>query len=142
MSTSCGVGANCLYNTGTFYCSCKNGYEPKAVGSCVDIDECSNGAAKCGSGAGCTNQGGSYKCDCPLGFWGNPLEKCTQGKSSVKKPVYWDSESLPVFRKLIHFSLPFKRFFYTIDIFDNFEPIMKSENYYSSFILNSYHFQI
>lgn len=52
----------CTNTPGSFFCSCRNGYELGANGwACLDIDECRNSPGICGGGT-CMNIIGGYKC--------------------------------------------------------------------------------
>jgi len=48
-------------------CVCPDGYELDVGGTCVDLDECTNGTNVCVAPASCTNAAGGYSCDCPAG---------------------------------------------------------------------------
>lgn len=72
-SRDCKTGAECVMITGGLsYCACPKGYRTQADGSCVDVDECSEGQHSCGFGAVCINAPGTYKCECPPGYSGDP----------------------------------------------------------------------
>jgi len=51
-------------------CSCLEGYERIADGTCKDVDECLN-ASSCPSSSFCVNLLGSFRCDCRPGFYSN-----------------------------------------------------------------------
>lgn len=77
----CGENQTCNDLTGSFECSCKDGYvEPNNVNDfdrsdfqdniCVDRDECSDGSNPCAEkeNSQCVNTVGSYNCECNEGF--------------------------------------------------------------------------
>ena len=54
---------------GSYKCTCANGFMGNGM-SCVDVNECTNGAAKCGKNARCLNTRGDYDCECLPGYKG------------------------------------------------------------------------
>jgi Calcium-binding EGF domain len=70
----CPGNTTCFNTPGSFECSCLPGFALNN-GTCLDIDECANGACP---GAVCTNTVGNFTCGkCQPGFRGNPpAEPC------------------------------------------------------------------
>ncbi|XP_051996124.1 adhesion G protein-coupled receptor E1 isoform X2 [Xyrauchen texanus] len=70
----CGQNANCTNTNGSYYCECKEGFEPKGQfkqeneTTCRDKDECKDDPGLCGTNATCHNTPGSFKCTCAAGF--------------------------------------------------------------------------
>ena len=58
--------------------SCSAGYY-KSGGECVDINECTSGAAKCSDKGTCANSPGSFTCTCKEGFSGDGKTCCGPG---------------------------------------------------------------
>ncbi|KAJ8307562.1 hypothetical protein KUTeg_015646 [Tegillarca granosa] len=73
-SNICGPNADCQDTTGSYTCTCKNGYikDLSNVG-CIDIDECNTQQDNCHTSADCTNTNGSFTCKCKFGFSGDGL---------------------------------------------------------------------
>jgi alpha-tubulin suppressor-like RCC1 family protein len=69
-SSACDPMAECRNSSGSFSCTCVEGYTKAADQSCVDIDECER--AHCDALVSCDNQPGSFACGaCPNGHWGS-----------------------------------------------------------------------
>lgn len=106
----CPSGAECISIAGgVSYCACPKGFRTQTDGSCVDIDECTDGQQVCGNGAECINKNGGYECVCPQGYGGDPYhglcsppqrrcaadkdcgsnEKCVQPGDCVCPPPYF-----------------------------------------------------
>ncbi|XP_050780934.1 adhesion G protein-coupled receptor E3-like isoform X2 [Gopherus flavomarginatus] len=74
---NCSLNANCNNVPGSFYCTCRDGYEPSygkanfthtSENSCQDIDKCQRNATICEPHGNCINMPGSYMCKCSWGF--------------------------------------------------------------------------
>ncbi|XP_030401407.1 adhesion G protein-coupled receptor E3-like isoform X5 [Gopherus evgoodei] len=74
---NCSLDANCNNAPGSYYCTCRDGYEPSSgkasfthtsENSCQDIDECQQNATICEPHGNCINMPGSYMCKCSWGF--------------------------------------------------------------------------
>ncbi|XP_030401410.1 adhesion G protein-coupled receptor E3-like isoform X7 [Gopherus evgoodei] len=74
---NCSLDANCNNAPGSYYCTCRDGYEPSSgkasfthtsENSCQDIDECKKTPDICGPKATCINTYGSYLCECQAGY--------------------------------------------------------------------------
>ncbi|XP_074791723.1 adhesion G protein-coupled receptor E3-like [Natator depressus] len=74
----CGSNTICSNTAGSYFCTCRSGYEPSSgktkfmnasENTCQAIDECQGPSpADCGPHANCTNVPGSYSCSCTGGF--------------------------------------------------------------------------
>uniref|UniRef100_A0A8C3P823 Uncharacterized protein n=1 Tax=Chrysemys picta bellii TaxID=8478 RepID=A0A8C3P823_CHRPI len=73
----CGPYANCSNVSGSYYCTCIDGYEPSSgkanfthvnEKTCQDIDECRKTPNICAPKATCINSNGSYRCECRAGY--------------------------------------------------------------------------
>merc|ERR1712223_1153034 len=64
-SQLCGDGS-CTNTLGGFLCSCTPGYAPGPLGTCEDVNECSDIGHHCAFR--CHNTPGSYRCVCPYGY--------------------------------------------------------------------------
>lgn len=58
---------------------CPTGFYKAANGQCVDLNECTSGAAKCSSNAVCENSEGSFTCTCKEGYQGDGKTCCLPG---------------------------------------------------------------
>jgi alpha-tubulin suppressor-like RCC1 family protein len=66
---ACGPMAECRNSSGSFTCTCAQGYEQAADQSCADVDECESGGY-CDALVSCHNEPGSYGCGaCPNDHW-------------------------------------------------------------------------
>ncbi|CAL8285686.1 unnamed protein product [Arctogadus glacialis] len=82
----CGSDAYCNNTIGSYTCTCRSGYTKQSATSrtCIDIDECEDGAKPnegvCGINGTCRNTNGSFWCECPVsGFtnYGNERTPCS-----------------------------------------------------------------
>nr|XP_005296120.1 adhesion G protein-coupled receptor E2 isoform X2 [Chrysemys picta bellii] len=73
----CGPYANCSNVSGSYYCTCIDGYEPSSgkanfthanENTCQDMDECRKTPNICAPKAACINSNGSYRCECRAGY--------------------------------------------------------------------------
>ena len=64
----------CVNVDGSFQCECLGGFEADG-GSCVDIDECSEGTDSCLVDA-CINTVGGFTCSCEAGYQGDGVTQC------------------------------------------------------------------
>ncbi|CAM5117748.1 unnamed protein product [Natator depressus] len=74
----CGSNTICSNTAGSYFCTCRSGYEPSSgktkfmnasENTCQAIDECQGPSpADCGPHANCTNVPGSYSCSCTDGY--------------------------------------------------------------------------
>ncbi|XP_051572569.1 adhesion G protein-coupled receptor E5-like isoform X2 [Myxocyprinus asiaticus] len=70
----CGENAVCSNTNGSYYCECKEGFEPKDRfkqengTTCRDRDECKDDPGLCGKNTTCHNTPGSFNCTCAAGF--------------------------------------------------------------------------
>ena len=70
----CGAGHRCIEDAPASYrCACLPGYEERD-GTCVDINECTEGLAACDELATCENRVGGYDCVCGPGYEGSGFE--------------------------------------------------------------------
>ncbi|XP_056442550.1 adhesion G protein-coupled receptor E5-like [Gadus chalcogrammus] len=84
----CGSNAYCNNTIGSYTCTCHSGYTKQNATSrtCIDIDECEDGAKAnegvCGINGTCRNTNGSFWCECPTGFtnYGNERTPCSELK--------------------------------------------------------------
>jgi fibulin 1/2 len=65
----CGDRSSFCNNTiGSYECVCNTGYRQSNLGSCIDINECSDVTHNCPDNSICTNKPGSYDCNCYPGY--------------------------------------------------------------------------
>lgn len=81
----CHSNAKCQNTEGSYFCSCKPGFQGDGKSSCSDINECAEGSHRCHQDATCQNTAGSYKCTCNSEYIGNGLncepEECSNYKT-------------------------------------------------------------
>lgn len=70
----CQAHTRCVNTIGSYVCECEDGYVRVDELTCVERDECSEGAHQCHQHASCTNTQGGYHCTCNEGFTGNGFD--------------------------------------------------------------------
>ncbi|TFJ95889.1 keratin, type I cytoskeletal 18 [Platysternon megacephalum] len=92
--TDCGRNGQCTNVPGSYYCTCRDGYESSSgkanfthasENSCQDIDECRKTPDICGPKATCINTYGSYRCECQAGY-----EVTLRFNSLLNSTSLWD----------------------------------------------------
>jgi hypothetical protein len=64
-----GCAQTCTNSTGSFTCSCDEGYTLNTDGlTCDNIDECTEGTDTCAGSSTCSDTMGSYECLCAAGY--------------------------------------------------------------------------
>ena len=76
----CTTLQDCLDNTGSYTCPCKDGYF-EIEGVCTNVNECDQANA-CAGNQSCTDTEGSFTCACSAGFeaGAEPTDACTDIK--------------------------------------------------------------
>ncbi|CAI9725059.1 von Willebrand factor type A, EGF and pentraxin domain-containing 1-like [Octopus vulgaris] len=67
---NCAPEASCVNDTGTFNCSCNDGYTGDGF-NCTDLNECTNSLHNCSQYATCHNFVPGFNCTCREGFTGD-----------------------------------------------------------------------
>ncbi|XP_076060602.1 protein kinase C-binding protein NELL1-like isoform X1 [Oratosquilla oratoria] len=67
----CQAHTRCVNTPGSYVCECESGYVRHDELTCVEQDECREGAHLCHEHATCTNTRGSYHCKCKEGYSGD-----------------------------------------------------------------------
>ncbi|XP_053393414.1 polycystin-1-like [Mercenaria mercenaria] len=80
----CGEYEICSNQPGSYYCTCKDGFQRNVDQSdCVDTDECNYDP--CPTNSDCINEIGSYMCNCRQGFYKTAHSHCAESKQ------FWSS---------------------------------------------------
>ena len=70
----CQAHTQCVNTIGSYICQCEEGYVRVDELTCVERDECSEGAHQCHEHASCTNTLGGYHCTCQEGYSGDGFD--------------------------------------------------------------------
>ena len=94
LTGACDSHTVCTNRAGSYSCGlCPAGYAGDGYSGCVDVDECSNGAATCSPLVSCTNTVGAYQCgSCPAGYRGDghacvDIDECSEGSAHCAAQV-------------------------------------------------------
>ena len=94
---TCDENATCVDNTGSYDCSCNDGWSGDGH-TCANVNECENNTHSCDPNASCTDNDGSYECTCNAdsGFVdGSEAGKCVHQCKTPSNPLGREDISIP-----------------------------------------------
>ncbi|XP_019631490.1 PREDICTED: neurogenic locus notch homolog protein 1-like [Branchiostoma belcheri] len=83
-SNNGGCAHNCVNTDGSYYCTCRTGYQLSGSRNCVDKNECSSNNGGCDHN--CENTGGSYTCSCRDGYQLSGSRQCVEINECSSNP--------------------------------------------------------